>query len=44
VLLLATLDYTGIIKFWHLIMIGILNGSVVAVAMPTAIDIFRYCA
>ncbi len=40
VLLLATLDYTGIIKFWHLIMIGILNGSVVAVAMPSRQSIF----
>ncbi len=40
VLLLATLDYLGIIKFWHLIVIGIINGSVVAVSMPSRQSIF----
>lgn len=40
VLLLATLDYLGIIKFWHLILIGIVNGSVVAVNMPSRQSIF----
>ncbi len=40
VLLLATLDYLGIIRFWHLIVIGIINGSVVAVSMPSRQSIF----
>ncbi len=40
VLLLATLDHLGIIKFWHLIVIGIINGSVVAVSMPSRQSIF----
>jgi MFS family permease len=40
VLLLATLDYLGIIRFWHLILIGIVNGSVVAVNMPSRQSIF----
>ena len=35
VLILATLDYTGLIKFWHLIVIGVINGSVVAASMPS---------
>lgn len=35
VLILATLDYTGLIRFWHLIVIGVINGSVVAASMPS---------
>ena len=35
VLTLATLDYTGLIKFWHLIVIGVINGSIVASSMPS---------
>lgn len=35
VLILATLDYTGLIRYWHLIVIGIINGSVVAASMPS---------
>jgi MFS family permease len=40
VLLLATLDYAGIIQFWHLIVIGIINGSVVSLNMPSRQSIF----
>lgn len=35
VLLLATLDYTSLIRYWHLIVIGVINGSVVAASMPS---------
>ncbi len=35
VLIVATLDYTGLIRFWHLIVIGVINGSVVAASMPS---------
>ena len=35
ILVLATLDYTGIIRFWHLLVIGVINGSVVAASMPS---------
>lgn len=35
ILILATLDYTGLIRFWHLIVIGVINGTVVAVSMPS---------
>ncbi len=35
VLLLATLDYTGHIQFWHLIVIGIFNGTLAAIGMPS---------
>ena len=35
VLILATLDYTGLIRYWHLIIIGFINGSVVAASMPS---------
>ncbi|MGD9159816.1 MAG: MFS transporter [Desulfobacteraceae bacterium] len=35
ILVLATLDYTGLIRFWHLIVIGVINGSVVAASMPS---------
>jgi MFS family permease len=33
--LLATLDMTGLIRFWHLIIIGIINGSLMAFNMPS---------
>jgi MFS family permease len=33
--LLATLDLTGIIRFWHLIVIGAVNGSLMALNMPS---------
>jgi len=33
--LLATLDLTGLIRFWHLIAIGALNGSLMAINMPS---------
>ena len=33
--LLATLDLTGIIRFWHLIAIGSFNGSLMAINMPS---------
>ncbi len=35
VFILATLDYTGIIRYWHLIVIGIINGSMAAASMPS---------
>ena len=33
--LLATLDFTGIIRFWHLIVIGAANGVLMAINMPS---------
>lgn len=33
--LLATLDFTGLIRFWHLIAIGLVNGSLMAINMPS---------
>jgi MFS family permease len=33
--LLATLDYTGRVQFWHLIAIGVVNGSLMAINMPS---------
>jgi len=33
--LLATLDYTGSIRFWHLIAIGLVNGSLMSINMPS---------
>lgn len=35
VFFLATLDYTGLIKYWHLIVIGVVNGSLAATNMPS---------
>jgi MFS family permease len=35
VFILATLDYTGLIKYWHLIVIGVVNGSLAATNMPS---------
>ena len=35
VLTIATLDYTGLISFWHLIIIGIVNGTLAAFNMPS---------
>ncbi|MFC1494742.1 MFS transporter [Thermodesulfobacteriota bacterium] len=35
VFLLATLDYTGLIRYWHLIVIGVVNGSLAATNMPS---------
>ena len=34
-LLLATLDFTGLIRFWHLLVIGFANGSLMAFNMPS---------
>ncbi len=34
-LLLATLDLTGLVRFWHLITIGFVNGSLMAINMPS---------
>jgi len=33
--LLATLDMSGLIRFWHLIAIGMVNGTLVAINMPS---------
>jgi len=33
--LLATLDMTGLIRFWHLVAIGAINGTLVALNMPS---------
>ena len=35
IFILATLDYSGYIRFWHLIVIGVINGSTVAASMPS---------
>ena len=32
---IATLDLTGLIDFWHLMLVGVLNGSLMAVNMPS---------
>jgi len=34
-LLLATLDITGLIRFWHLMVIGCINGTLAAFNMPS---------
>lgn len=34
-LVMATLDLTGIIKFWHILVIGVVNGSLMAFNMPS---------
>jgi MFS family permease len=34
-LLLATLDLTGLVRFWHLIVIGVVNGSIMAINVPS---------
>ncbi len=34
-LILATLDLTGMIRFWHLMVIGAVNGSLMALNMPS---------
>jgi predicted MFS family arabinose efflux permease len=34
-LVLATLDVTGLVKFWHLMAIGVANGSLFALNMPS---------
>ncbi len=33
--LLGTLDLTGLVRFWHLIAIGVVNGSMVAINVPS---------
>jgi MFS family permease len=33
--LLATLDLTGLVRFWHLIAIGVVNGSIMAINVPS---------
>ncbi|MFC1820261.1 MFS transporter, partial [Thermodesulfobacteriota bacterium] len=33
--LLAALDMTGLIRLWHLIAIGVINGSLMAIIMPS---------
>ena len=32
---LATLDFTGLIRFWHLIVLGLINGTLAAFNMPS---------
>ena len=32
---IATLDITGVIDFWHLMVVGVLNGSLMAINMPS---------
>jgi len=34
-LLLATMDLTGFIEFWHILAIGVVNGSLMAFNMPS---------
>lgn len=34
-LILATLDLTGLIRFWHLMVLGAVNGSLMALNMPS---------
>jgi len=34
-LIVATLDHTGLIQFWYLMVIGVFNGSLMAVNMPS---------
>ncbi len=34
-ILLATLDVTGVVAFWHVIVIGVANGSMMAFNMPS---------
>jgi len=34
-LLVATLDLTGLIQFWHLLIIGVINGSLMAFNLPS---------
>lgn len=34
-LLLATLDATGLIRFWHLVVLGFINGTLAAFNMPS---------
>ena len=34
-LLLATLDITGVIRFWHLMVLGFMNGTLAAFNMPS---------
>jgi MFS family permease len=33
--LLATLDLTGLVRFWHLIVFGVVNGSLMAINVPS---------
>ena len=34
-LVVATLDFTGLISFWHLMAVGVANGSLMAINMPS---------
>jgi len=34
-LLMATMDLTGFIEFWHILAIGVVNGSLMAFNMPS---------
>ena len=34
-MLLATLDITGVVAFWHLMVLGVMNGSLMAFNMPS---------
>jgi len=34
-ILLATLDITGLIRFWHLLALGFINGSLIALNIPS---------
>ena len=33
--LLATLDLTGVVTFWHVFVLGMVNGSMMAISMPS---------
>ena len=34
-IIMGTLDITGVVSFWHIMVIGIFNGSLMAVNMPS---------
>ena len=34
-LLIATLDVTGVVTFWHVIVIGLFDGSLMSLNMPS---------
>jgi MFS family permease len=41
--LLATLDLTGLVRFWHLIVFGVVNGSLMAINVPVDRPLFQTC-
>ncbi|HCE76670.1 MAG TPA: MFS transporter, partial [Dehalococcoidia bacterium] len=34
-LFLGTLDFIGVVNFWHIMIIGVFNGSLMAINMPS---------